>query len=567
MNMVEQQYITNLNHCEAALEAIEKANDLEEASKNYLKARKYFKTVEPILSYVDVNNYKTLNQPNLLNVDEEDLTDIKIKQPEGFQVLEEWLFIEDEVPNLDEIKEKAFFIRARIRLIRTNTDLSRYNNKHFLGILRDAIVRIATTGITGYDSPALSMSLEESAEVYTSLKHNLVFFKETFEDQNLYHQWRKSISKSIDILTNGDFENFDRYMFIKENTHPQLALIKRTIVDWGNATPPELALSYKADNLFSAKSFNRNFFKDRHGAPLSKPSIDLGKKLFYDKSLSSNGSLSCSSCHQPQFAFSDGQRTSIGANGIALKRNSPTLLYAGFQKAFFYDGRAGSLEGQIVSVVKNKNEFHTSMEVAIEKIKNDTSYSKAFSSIFKDSVTDMNVRNAIANYVRSLSPFNSKFDQNIRGELTNLSQEEIRGFNLFMGKAACATCHFPPLFNGLLPTRFKDSELESIGVPETAEGQKIDNDLGRYEIFKTEERKHFFKTPTVRNIALTGPYMHNGIYDSLSQVMDFYNAGGGTGLGYKVPNQTLPTDSLQLTNTESNAIISFLNTLTDEFEY
>ncbi|WP_452599649.1 cytochrome-c peroxidase, partial [Pontimicrobium sp. MEBiC01747] len=164
-----------------------------------------------------------------------------------------------------------------------------------------------------------------------------------------------------------------------------------------------------------------------------------------------------------------------------------------------------------------------------------------------------------------LTTFNSKFDRNINGLENTLTAQEINGFNLFNGKAKCATCHFAPVFNGTVPPNFKESELEAIGVPnDTLTTSKISNDFGRYNLFKTEERKHFFKTPTVRNISKTVPYMHNGVYITLEQVMTFYNNGGGSGVGINLEYQTLPTDSLKLKTAEIQDIIAFMKTLEDK---
>ena len=232
-------------------------------------------------------------------------------------------------------------------------------------------------------------------------------------------------------------------------------------------------------------------------------------------------------------------------------------------KSFFLDNRAGSLEGQIVGVVKNHDEFNTDLEHIIKVIKEDKNYSIAFDTLYKRGATDLNIRHSIASYIRTLNPFNSKFDNNINGKENTLTKEEIKGFNLFMGKAACATCHFPPLFNGTVPPNFNESELEVIGVAQTQKNKYLDNDYGRYNIFKTEERKGAFKTPTIRNIVLTAPYMHNGAYNNLEDVMDFYNKGGGVGLGFDLPNQTLPFENLNLSNEEIQYIIIFMETLTD----
>ena len=135
-----------------------------------------------------------------------------------------------------------------------------------------------------------------------------------------------------------------------------------------------------------------------------------------------------------------------------------------------------------------------------------------------------------------------------------------------MGKAQCATCHFPPLFNGTVPPNFKESELELIGVPQSTDtiNPKVDKDLGRYYVYQTEEKKYFFKTPTVRNSTKTAPYMHNGVYNTLDQVIDFYNKGGGNGLGLKLENKPLPETPLNLNQYEKKALIAFMKTLEDQ---
>jgi cytochrome c peroxidase len=135
-----------------------------------------------------------------------------------------------------------------------------------------------------------------------------------------------------------------------------------------------------------------------------------------------------------------------------------------------------------------------------------------------------------------------------------------------MGKAVCATCHFPPTFNGTVPPKFDETEFENIGITRTVDFNHpvLDDDPGLYYPFEIEERRHFFKTATIRNIALTAPYMHNGAFETLEEVLEFYNSGGGQGLGLDVPYQTLPSDPLNLEKTEIDAIIAFMKTLTDK---
>jgi cytochrome c peroxidase len=171
-------------------------------------------------------------------------------------------------------------------------------------------------------------------------------------------------------------------------------------------------------------------------------------------------------------------------------------------------------------------------------------------------------------YLKTLTSFNSKFDKNIRNEEKTLSQQEIKGFNLFMGKAVCATCHFPPTFTGLVPPYYGENESEVLGVPATTDtvNAVVDPDVGRLGgqmLEKVPFNNHAFKTVTVRNIELTAPYMHNGVYKTLEEVVDFYNKGGGQGLGIELENQTLPFDNLSLTKGEQEAIIAFMKTLTD----
>lgn len=159
----------------------------------------------------------------------------------------------------------------------------------------------------------------------------------------------------------------------------------------------------------------------------------------------------------------------------------------------------------------------------------------------------------------------------MRGENVRLDSQVVEGFNLFMGKAGCGTCHFAPSFGGIVPPYYQESESEVLGVPAEGQAATIDQDPGRYRSGKPTDQddwfRHHFKTPSLRNVAITGPYMHNGVYHTLEEVMDFYNQGGGIGLGMQVPNQTLPPDPLGLSQEEIGAIILFMEALTDTIGY
>ncbi|MBQ4819093.1 cytochrome c peroxidase [Aquimarina sp. MMG016] len=548
------QFTKDVNKAIAYLDSSK--NDIKSLNKHFLASRKYFKKIEPILSALDSENYSFLNQPNILKIVEEDYTDIKIKEPSGYQVLEEEIFADE--MDTEVVLKHINLVSHRLQLIRKNISFDHLNTYHFLWLFRKAFVRIALTGITGFDSPVLENSLEESKIVYKSLLGYLAIFKTEFKNPVLFKKWNQEIQLTIEDLS-GDFNSFDRYHFIKNHTHHQLELWNQTVKDWKVKFPFELAIKNDVTSLFSSNTFNIDYFSDHNLGKTTPKKIAFGEKLFYDKNLSSNKTISCSSCHLAEKAFTDGKKIASG-----VTRNSPTLFYAALQKAFFYDKRAGSLEGQIIAVVENENEFHTNLEALEIAIKQDSGYFKDFSELYPDKkVSDIYIRNAIASYIRSLVPFNSKFDRNINNLENTLTQSEINGYNLFNGKAKCATCHFAPVFNGTVPPDYKESELELIGVPERNDtiNATISKDLGRYYVYKTQERKHFFKTSTVRNSNKTAPYMHNGVYNTLEEVIDFYNRGGGSGIGIELENQTLPTDLLNLTKNEINDIIAFIKAL------
>jgi len=556
--LIENKYKQELVACYSYVDSLSKSTSKKDLEKYYLKSRALFKQMEPVMAFHDAENYKALNAPNILKVEEEDLTNIKIMNPKSFQVLEETIYADSIDTNA--IKKTAELIRNRLKLIEVNTQLSYFKNHHVLWMLRDAFLRVSQTGITGFDSPVLEQSLPEAIIVYKSIANYLKLVKTKFKSDTLYNAWETEINATLEGLQNSNFKTFNRYNFIKNHTQKQLTLYNETVVDWNTKFPFTLAIKNDAPSLFSNKTFNIPYYSDIKNVNSSKELVMLGRDLFNDKKLSTDGTVSCATCHAREKAFTDGL---VKAKGQL--RNSPTLTYAALQQNFFYDNRAGSLEGQIVSVVNNDTEFHTNLQTLQKVVAETLTYKVRFDSIYKGKITDYTVRNAIAAYIRSLNKFNSKFDKNINSQENSLTVNEINGFNLFMGKGKCATCHFAPVFNGTLPTLYKDTEMELLGVPVKSDtiNAAVDPDLGRYNFYKTEERIHFFKTPTVRNVELTAPYMHNGVYATLEEVVDFYNRGGGAGIGIDLELQTLPRDPLNLSKEEQKDLILFLKTLTD----
>jgi cytochrome c peroxidase len=293
--------------------------------------------------------------------------------------------------------------------------------------------------------------------------------------------------------------------------------------------------------------------------------IGLGRQLFFESGLSGNNKISCASCHDPAKHFTDALPQSVAFDGHShVQRNAPSLLYAGFQYQQFWDGRAKSLEDQVRDVINNPQEMSGSDKTLIALLNRKPEYKAVFNKTFpelKDSVTNVDkVAVSIAEFIRSLNPRNSRFDQYIKGDTTALNTKQVKGFNLFMGKAQCGTCHFAPLFNGLTPPFYNLTEVEVLGTTKTdnLEKPEADADLGRFNIFPISFYEKAFKTPTVRNVSATGPYMHNGAFKTLEAVVEFYNKGGAIGLGLPMSNQTLSAASLNLSKEEVNDIVQFL---------
>ncbi|WBX77767.1 methylamine utilization protein [Tenacibaculum ovolyticum] len=555
---INKLYITHLSNAIDNLDSM-KGKTIKEQQKIYFLARKAFKLSEPVLAFSDKDNYKSLNAPNIIGVHGEASNDTRIVNPIGFQVIEELIY-EDNIKK-DFLERAIRVTSARLKLMRKNVAI-KLKSHHIIWLVRDQITRIATTGITGFDSPVLNQSLLESTYTYKTLLDIILINKEKFTSKVLYNKFEAAIIAAQNDLDH-DFDTFDRFNFIKKHINTQLKLLVEVQKDWKVKFPFEMALSNNMTTLFSSEALNLNYFSDHLSDTTQLAAkVVLGKQLFNDKSLSKSYDMACVTCHVKDLAFTDGRRIF----NEKQTRNSPTLTYASYQRSFFMDARAGSLEGQVIGVVENHNEFNMSMDSVVQRVYKNEGYKKSLANLYSSKRTNFNIRHAIASYIRTLNTFNSKFDKNMRAEEETLSADEKQGFNLFMGKALCASCHFAPIFNGTVPPNYNDTEIEFIGVPASTDtiNAKISTDLGRYNVYKTNERKHFFKTPTVRNIAKTAPYMHNGVYKTLNEVMDFYNKGGGAGLGFHNEYQTLPFDSLSLSTKEISQVIDFMKTLTDE---
>lgn len=534
----------------------------KEIVEQFKQSRLAYKKVEWAIEYFAPETARFMNGPAL---DEMELEENRSFEPHGFQVIEEMIYPEYDAENNPDIIKELNIFQSNIKQLKSTFEVITISNDYALDAIQQNVFRVITLGITGFDSPILQSSIPEAAE-------SLIVISKSLEKINAGNtslsELTKLTAKAQKYCTeNNNFNAFNRAFFITEYLNPISKNIKafqkeENIKNVKKSSPLNPAI----ETLFDKNAFDVNAFVLSDEYNFTKEKAVLGEKLFYDKGLSKSNDRSCASCHHPEKAFTDGLKTNVSLTGSNLARNTPTLTYASLQNAQFWDMRQLDLEKQSVDVIQNKDEMHGSMENIHAKIQLDNDYVKLFKKAYpKTSKPEAwQIQNAIASYVRSLNAFDSRFDEYMRGNKNSLNNEEIKGMNLFMGKAKCATCHFTPLFNGTVPPSYSKTEHEVIGTPNEASGKTLSPDKGRYLYNKMPQLVGAFKTPTVRNAAVTAPYMHNGVFKTLEEVVSFYNKGGGQGLGYEVENQTLPFDKLNLTVKEEKALVAFMKTLTDK---
>jgi cytochrome c peroxidase len=286
----------------------------------------------------------------------------------------------------------------------------------------------------------------------------------------------------------------------------------------------------------------------------------LGAALFRDKRLSKGASRACIDCHQPDKAFTDGLKAAPSLDPEnPIVRNTPTLLYGPLHGAQLWDGQFASAERQALKVIHAKSEMGLSNEAMVKAVGAVAGLNAQFSQLFDEGVTAENIARALVAYeIHELVPARSPIDRFARGDDDALDEELHRGFDVFVGVGRCARCHVPPLFGGSRPTDFATPVFAALGVPTSPEEKKLDPDPGRGKVTKLAIDRHAFKTPTVRNAALTGPYFHNGAYPTLEAVVDFYEKGGAKGLGIDLDNLDPEVRELELTDGQRAALLTFM---------
>ncbi|TAE22608.1 MAG: cytochrome C peroxidase [Cytophagales bacterium] len=527
----------------------------------FVACRMAYKQVEPFTEYYFPATSRLVNGPPLPEVEVEET---KQFEPGGLQVIEELIYPAYDPANREDLQTEIGKLTGEIRRTKTLWDVTELTDAHVFDVLRLQVFRVIALGISGFDTPLCQTAMPEAGETFATLQTVLQRYADDSQESLGLLNLARGAETYCRELPN--FEQFDRAHFILTYANP----LSERLLSYGkrlDIQPFDEVRMLRADapTLFARNAFDPDALAQTVEARQNPAKIALGKQLFFDPVLSGGNGRSCASCHQPDKAFSDGlaKAATLGGRG-QFTRNTPTLLNAALQRGQFYDLRAQSLESQAFSVIHNVDEMHGSLSEAARTLQKSADWVRQFAQAFPDAkgrIEPVQIQNALAAYERTLIDFDSRFDQYMRGQKAALNEEEVAGFNLFMGKAKCGICHFVPLFNGTVPPAYAKSESEVIGVPATAKGTSIDPDMGRYVHTKLDPLKYAFKTPTLRNIGQTAPYMHNGVYRTLNEVVDFYNRGGGTGLGFALDNQTLPGDKLNLNTDEKQALVAFMKAL------
>lgn len=283
--------------------------------------------------------------------------------------------------------------------------------------------------------------------------------------------------------------------------------------------------------------------------PMTAAKVELGRQLFFDARLSVDGSVSCATCHNPAMGFTDGRLTSMGTKAQVGGRSAPSVINLAYaQNGVFWDGRAKSLEDQAKGPIANPIEMSSTHDAAVSRLNTIPGYKQQFQQVFGSPEIHIdNVAKAIAAFERTIISGNSPWDRFLKGDATALSDSAKRGWETYQKKANCLACHAG--FN------LTDNNYHNLGVGL----DKRNPDLGRYIVTKNEEDKGRFKTPTLREITYTGPYMHDGRFQTLEEVIDFYDKGG-----IKNPQLDKEIKQLRLTPGEKADLLAFLKSLNGE---
>lgn len=579
-----QQSLGDLRYrLKALMDTIQHSNldneaDVARIQKGIELARLEMKGTDFWFRYLEPLAYKKINGP--LPVEWETEVFEKFEKPykrECAGLTLAALYLDEEQPLKDSVVAlvKAALDATDVFAADSITDqLQSYH--HFYLCNRLHILNLAAIYTTGFECPNTERVIPELYAMMTDVQVIYQAYNKSYPDKALSDEYMALYTQAADFVSNQPADNseFDHFTFIKDYINPLYLLnqklinkhrvVSKSMVDYA-LNKNEVTIFNKA--LYQGQNSKGLFSRVRDEKDLAE--IDkLGKMLFYDPILSGNNMRSCASCHKPTEMFTDTTLATAFSfdHQKFLPRNTPSLLNAEFNHLLMADGKHYTMQHQAKDVISNPLEMACDEKEVMQKILSCKDYKKGFESLLKytpqePEISFEHIVSAITFYYAKFSKYYAPFDAAIN-DGQPLEASAKHGFNLFMSKAQCATCHFVPQFNGVKPP-YIGSEFEVLGVPKDTNYRELSVDKGRYDVNPAHETGSAFRTGTVRNAAYTRPYMHNGVFATLEQVVDFYDAGGGAGHGLMLENQTLSADSLKLTPIEKKDLISFIHTLNE----
>lgn len=546
------------------------------------ETRLVLKNVDIWFRYLNPIAYKKINGP--LPVEWETEVFEKFEKPykrEGAGLTLAGLYLDE-----DKLESKKLlnFIQESISASGTYTADSITSHlvspDHFFLCNRLFLLNLSAIYTTGFECPDTMRIIPELKSMLHAVYPIYQLFNEGFPGTPFTDAYL-SLFKEMMVFTktqSNHFSQFDHFTFIKKYVNPLFALNQefirkyhvssRSYVDYSLT---KTCTSIFSKGLYQGQSTKGIFLRITDENTLA--TIDkVGKLLFYDPILSGNNMRSCVSCHQSTSFLTDtSTATSLQYNHKdRLARNTPSLLDVPYNHLLMLDGKHISMKDQAMAVITSPQEMGADADDVLKKVLSCKEYKKTFTNLLKytpqeKEITLEHITSALSFYYSKFSKYDAPFDEamNTTKELDPIAK---KGFNVFMSKAQCATCHFVPQFNGVKPP-YVGSEFEVLGVPQDTMYRAMSKDKGRYELNAAKETAHAFRTGTIRNVENTKPYMHNGVFTNLDQVIDFYDAGGGSGKGLFVDNQTLSGDSLHLTKDEKKQLRAFISSLTERVDF
>ncbi len=542
-------------------------------------ARLKLKNIDFWLRYFEPNAYRQINGP--LPVEWENEVFEKFEKPyrrEGAGLSLAEISLDQKPLVKDSLLELIKKSQEAIKTFEADSITSQLDSySHFFLANRLFLLNLSAIYTTGFECPDTTNIIPELLSMLQGTKVIYENYNLSFPETPITNEYLDVYGKTISFVSRqpASFSAFDQFDFIKDYVNPLFALNQKFINSYQvtSVNFNDYTLNNSAPSIFDKSLYASQNTKGIYSLVEDKKTLEeiryIGKLLFYDPILSGNDMRSCASCHKPTEYFTD---TSVSTplqfdRQQHLPRNAPTLINSLFNHLIMLDGKHVSLQDQGKDVITSPAEMNSNEKELIKKVLSCREYKDAFRGFVKLTPEEKtlsldHIVSAITYYDGSYSRFYSAFDEAMNNK-AQVSDEVKSGFNLFMSRAKCATCHFVPNFNGVKPP-YIGSEFEVLGTPEDTSFRKLSADSGRYLINKAPETLHAFRTGSIRNAKYTKPYMHNGVFKTLEEVIDFYDVGGGLGKKLVLDNQTLSRDSLKLTAAEKKELLAFIYSLNED---